>query len=185
MGRDAVRVLCDAMMEDPLVLTLELDPANQARFEAERRQHFPRALNRIPAHVSLFHALPGSQLGAATPLLAAAAASAGSFAVEVHDIMRLGRGVAYMLRSDLLHALHSSLRAAWLPWLTPQDRQGFRPHIVVQNKVAPAEAQALFTKLSRQFRPWTAAAASLRLWHYRGGPWEPAGTFPFPESRSL
>jgi hypothetical protein len=47
---------------DPLILTLGLDRASFERFEALRRAHFPPALNRVPAHVTLFHHLPGEAL---------------------------------------------------------------------------------------------------------------------------
>ena len=40
------------------VLTLALDDVSQHRFDIERRRHFPPALNRIPAHLTLFHTLP-------------------------------------------------------------------------------------------------------------------------------
>ena len=43
----------------PLVVTLALDDDAQARLDALRRTHFPSDRNVVPAHVSLFHALPG------------------------------------------------------------------------------------------------------------------------------
>ena len=46
---------------DPLILTLALDDLSFARFDALRREHFPPTLNRIPAHVTLFHHLPGEE----------------------------------------------------------------------------------------------------------------------------
>ena len=162
----------------PLILTLGLDEQSQQQFEQERRLHFPSRLNRIPAHVSLFHALPGDAVEEIKTILAGEAARA-PFSVEVHDLMRLGRGVAYALRAPELSGLHNALRARWLPWLSRQDQQPFRAHVVIQNKVDPAAARALYDRLSAQFRPWTATAASLLLWHYDGGPWIPAGVFPF------
>ncbi len=162
----------------PLVVTLALEPQAQAWFEAERRRYFPVRLNRIPAHVSLFHALPGEQIALVLKQLAEVAAATASFALEVHDLKKLGRGVAYALRGDELDRLHAGLRRGWLEWLTPQDRQPFRPHIVVQNKVDPPVARALYDKLSHGFRPWQVQAAGLLLWHYNGGPWEQAAEFP-------
>ena len=163
----------------PLILTLGLDPANQARFEAERRRYFPARLNRIPAHISLFHALPGEQLAAIVEELRERASALSRFPVEVHDLMRLGRGVAYAVRAPELDQIHHALRTEWLAVLTRQDQQPFRPHVVVQNKGDPEEARTLYTRLSQGFRPWTAEAAGLLLWHYEGGPWSPAGEFPF------
>ncbi len=167
----------------PLVLTLGVDEASQGRLEAERRRYYPARLNRIPAHVSLFHALPGEEERSVGEELASLAATEAPFAVEVYDLMRLGRGVAYSVRAPELARLHARLRAAWLPWLSPQDRQGFRPHVVVQNKADPGEARGLYERLSASFRPWTIKAESLLLWYYEGGPWTPAGQFPLGARR--
>ena len=46
---------------DPLILTLAFDEPTFARFDGERRRHFPESLNRIPAHATLFHHLPGDR----------------------------------------------------------------------------------------------------------------------------
>ncbi len=163
----------------PLILTLGLHPRDQAYFEGERRRYFPMRLNRIPAHLSLFHALPGEQLAAVRELLEQTASAFAPFPLEVHDLMRMGRGVAYSVRAPELDRIHASLRAAWLADLSRQDLQPFRPHVVVQNKVDPEEARTLYTRLSQGFRPWTVQAANLLLWHYEGGPWAAAGEFPF------
>jgi 2'-5' RNA ligase len=164
----------------PLVLTLAIDEAAQADFEQQRRLYFPAALNRIPAHISLFHALPAAERASIGSLLAEVAAFTGPFPVSVHDVHRLGRGVAYALASGELNALHARLRRAWLPWLSPQDAQGFRPHVVVQNKVDPVEARALYDRLAINFRPYSVTATGLLLWRYLGGPWAREAFFAFP-----
>ncbi len=155
----------------PLVLTLSIDPAAQSEFEQQRRRYFPASLNRIPAHISLFHALPGEELPSIRTLVAEVAAGFACFPVQVHDVQKLGRGVAYALAAERLDALHGRLRAAWLPWLTAQDAQGFRPHVVVQNKVEPAAARTLYERLAAGFRPYAIQAEGLLLWRYLGGPW--------------
>ncbi len=163
----------------PLVLTLAVDPQAQADFDRQRRRYFPASLNRIPAHISLFHALPGEELASIRALLAEQVSVTGPFPVRVHDVQKLGRGVAYALASDEFDLLHARLRAAWLPWLTAQDRQGFRPHVVIQNKVDPAQARALYDKLAAAFRPYSVQATGLLLWRYLGGPWELEQEFSF------
>ncbi len=45
----------------PLILTLAFDESTFARFDGERRRHFPEKLNFIPAHATLFHHLPGER----------------------------------------------------------------------------------------------------------------------------
>ncbi len=163
---------------DPLVLTLGLDPPDHAHFEAARQRHYPARLNRIPAHISLFHALPGEEEPSIRATLAREASTA-PFPLTVHDVLRLGRGVAYAVHAPELDRIHANLRVAWLPWLSAQDRQPFRPHIVVQNKVDPAQARTLYDQLSSGFRPFAVQAVSLLLWHYHGGPWAPAAAFAF------
>ena len=163
----------------PLILTLALDPSSQSRFEAERQRYYPARLNRISAHISLFHALPGEEESSIRATLAGETAAIASFALQVHDMLRLGRGVAYALDAPELDRLHARLRAGWLPWLSRQDQQPFRPHIVIQNKVDPALARTLYDTLSSGFRPWAVQACGLLLWHYEGGPWSPAGDFAF------
>ncbi len=91
----------------------------------------------------------------------------------------LGRGVAFTLRSPELARLRERLAAAWRPWLGAQDRQPFRPHVTVQNKVAPDAARALHAELSAGFAPFAAQGRGLLLWRYLGGPWEAELEAPF------
>lgn len=163
----------------PLILTLRLDPATFARLEAERQAHFPPARNLVPAHLTLFHALPGVEIAAVTGALAGAAAGRGAVPLRVAGLRFLGRGVAYEVESPELLALRAGLAASFAPWLGAQDLQGWRPHVTVQNKAAPEAARATLAALRARFAPWDATGEALLLWHYRGGPWEAAGVFPF------
>ena len=163
----------------PFVLTLGVDAAAQAEFDRLRRAHFPAKLNRIPAHITLFHALPGAEAQGIRQLLSEVAAGTTPFALDVTGLKKLGRGVAYVIEARELDALHGRLRSRWLPWLTPQDAQPFRPHVVIQNKVMPHVAAALYEDLAGSFRPWTIPAASLLLWRYLGGPWALDTAFSF------
>ena len=43
----------------PLIVTAALDEAAFAWFDDLRRAHFHPLRNRVPAHLTLFHALPG------------------------------------------------------------------------------------------------------------------------------
>lgn len=160
----------------PYILTLMLDEAAQARFDALRRAHFPPERLHIGAHVTLFHALPRDPR--VQENLASAAAIA-EIPVRVAKLRFLGRGVAFGLESDRLRRLRETLRQAWSARLTAQDGQAWQPHVTIQNKVAPHEARALFTALSAEFQPYDVTATGLALWIYRGGPWEEAGRFPF------
>lgn len=45
----------------PLILALKLEQPAFERLDALRRAYFPPERNVIPAHLTLFHALPGDQ----------------------------------------------------------------------------------------------------------------------------
>ncbi|MBK3396875.1 MULTISPECIES: 2'-5' RNA ligase family protein [Methylobacterium] len=167
------------MSQAPLILTLELDEAAFAEFDGRRRRHFPPALNKIPAHVTLFHHLPGEEERAVVETLVAEVRAESPMPVEVAGLRFIGRGVAYTLESGRLSALRGRLARTFEPWLTPQDRQGYRPHVTVQNKVAPEEARGLHRELEASFVPRTITGTGLLLWRYLGGPWEARGRFPF------
>jgi 2'-5' RNA ligase len=168
------------MTHAPLILTLTLDEASQAFFDAQRKQYFPSKINYLGAHLTLFHALPGSEEAAISASLAEVAASQpGPLPLAVTGLKFMGRGVMYALTNPDLPALHRRLQQQWQPWLTAQDQQGLRPHITVQNKVEPAVARALHEELSASFQPFEAVGTGLALWAYKGGPWEARQSFAF------
>ena len=170
----------------PVIVTLQLDAKSADFFQRLRAKHFPPAINYIGAHLTLFHNLPGAEFEAVLSIIGKACSSRSPFAVRVSGLMKLGRGVAYKIESPKLLALRAELSKAFDPWLIKQDRQGFRPHVTVQNKVSPAEAQWLYEHLSVGFDPFEARAEGLQLWFYEGGPnrpgtWAPAGAIAFAQ----
>lgn len=162
------------MDDAPLILTLRFDEESFARFDAERRLHFPPARNHIPAHLTLFHHLPGDRQDEISHVLASLAASQAPFHLRVSSLRFLGQGTAYVIDSPELQRLRAEMAGRWSPHLTRQDEQGFRPHVTIQNKAAAAPAKALFKALSASFVPFEAMATGLLLWRYRGGPWQAA-----------
>lgn len=163
-----------------LIVTLRLDAAAFARLDALRRAHFPPGRNLVPAHLTLFRALPAeAEAEVAANLETLAAGTPGPLPLRVAGLRSLGRGVAFSVESEPLARLRSLLAAAWHGWLAPQDRQAWRPHVTVQNKVEPAAARALLAELQAGFAPWEMAGEGLLLWRYQGGPWDSAGEFPF------
>jgi hypothetical protein len=163
----------------PLILTLGLDAETQAWLESMRRAHFPPARNLVPAHVTLFHALPGEHAEEIQAVLAAEAAALPPSRVRVGPARSLGRGVALEIGAPVVATLRERLAERWRPWLTAQDRQRWRPHATVQNKVSPDEARALLLALSAMLPAREARAETLLLWRYRGGPWEAVERIPF------
>ena len=169
----------DLPAPDPLILTAALDPDATGRFQALRDRHFPPALNIVPAHLTLFHKLPGNEARRIDGDLRAACATLDPIPFRTAGLRFLGRGVAIEVAADGLSALRGTLAALWRDWLTPQDLQGFRPHVTIQNKVAPAEARALRDAMLAGLEPLSGRVIGLDLWHYRGGPWERAGRYGF------
>ncbi|CAA9362304.1 MAG: hypothetical protein AVDCRST_MAG36-2738 [uncultured Nocardioidaceae bacterium] len=171
-------VTADNPEDRPLVLTLRLDEATQDRFDRERAAHFPPGRTAVGAHVTLFHALPGSSRPEVEAELTTHQARR-PFQVTVTEPFPLGRGVAYGLESEELRVLHRGLQDRWSDLLTPQDRQRLRPHVTVQNKVTPEQARATLAQLRAAHHPAEATALGLSLWRYDGGPWTPLAEFGF------
>lgn len=166
-------------MQDPLILTLQFDAKTADFFQEQRDRYFPPALNQVPAHLTLFHHLPGEEMMSVLRTVGRACAAREPFEARVAGLVPLGRGVAYKLESGAIARLRKELAAAFESWLRAQDRQGFRPHVTVQNKVDPKKAKALLAELQAGFSPFDAVVEGVQLWHYRGGPWEPAGAIGF------
>ena len=161
-----------------LIVTLKLDADAFARLDGLRRAHFPAAINRLSAHLTLFHHLPGERRAEVAADLAAVARRA-PLRLRVGGLRLLGRGVAFDIESAGLSEVRRELARRWAPLLSAQDRQGFRPHVTIQNKVEPAQARDLRDRLAQGFAPWEATGEALQLWRYLGGPWAAEAEAPF------
>jgi len=161
----------------PLILTLQLNPEAFAFFNDLRKKYFPPPINYLDAHLTLFHHLPPSP--AINILLEKVVANQKELHLEVSGLMKLGRGVAYRIKSNELIGLHEDLREEWLTWLTPQDKKKLNPHITVQNKVDAATANTLYHELAAANYPLTAVGIGLTLWAYKGGPWHKIKDYSF------
>ena len=165
--------------DPPLILTLGLESRAFDTLDALRRQHFPPERNLLAAHLTLFHALPPEHARAIGARLRSVASATPAPRLRFAQPRWLGRGVAIDVEAPELAQLRGQLAAAWAPWLTPQDRQGYRPHVTIQNKVPPEQARRLHAELAASWVPFESVGAGLLLWRYLGGPWEPAGEFAF------
>lgn len=96
-------------MPSPLILTLRLDDGTQERFDALRRTFFPPERNLIPAHLTLFHHLPGEEEAAIRATLEETCLEREPMTLRVAGPRSLGRGVAYRLESPPLDALRAEL----------------------------------------------------------------------------
>ena len=166
----------------PLIVTARFDAASARLFQSLRDRYFPARLNITPAHCTLFHHLPGDRGAEVAASLRAATRDEPPMTFSTTGVRFLGRGVALEIDAPALSRRRNRLAAMWRDSLTPQDTQGFRPHVTVQNKVDPARARALRDELSASFAPVVGVVEGLDLWRYRGGPWDHAGVFPFAPS---
>ncbi len=161
-----------------LIVTAELGLEDFAWLDALRRRHFPPERNQLPAHLTMFHALPPSaeqEVRARLADLTAGPAPAASIA----GVMDLGGGVAFRVVSDELDAIRDELGDMFHGLLSAQDAAGWRPHVTIQNKVAPKIARELRQALERTFEPRPLRFAGLGLHRYLGGPWETLRVYPF------
>ena len=165
-------------MAAPLIICADFAPADFARLDALRRAHFPPERNVLPAHLTMFHALPPSALDDARRQLAHHA-SGGPPRALLAGLMNLGSGVAFRVVSDDLNAIRADLADHFHGALTAQDAHGWRPHVTIQNKVASSVARALMVNLERDFRARPLGIAALSLHRYLGGPWDRVGRYPF------
>lgn len=165
-------------MAGPLIVTADFASADFTWLNGLRRTHFPPERNQVPAHLTLFHALPPFAEAEVRSRLAQFARSPAPKA-SIEGLMNLGGGVALRVVSRDLDRIRSELGCGLHGLLTAQDSRGWRPHVTIQNKVAPKVARALLEELDRGFSARPLGIAALALHRYLGGPWEPLQRYPF------
>jgi 2'-5' RNA ligase len=164
----------------PMILTLKIERAAFDLFDKLRRRHFPPERNFIPAHITLFHALPAEQENFVRETLTKIVGATAAFDLNFSAARFLGKGVAVNVESAALIALRADLVKLFNGFLTAQDAQkGYRPHVTIQNKVAPEAARRLFEKFSDEWQPVVFRAEGLLLWQYLGGPWKLIAEYDF------
>jgi hypothetical protein len=126
----------------------------------------------------MFRALPPSTEGEVRSRLAALAKQPGPGA-SIAGLMDLGGGVAFRVVSPGLDRIREELFDQFHGLLSAQDAGGWRPHVTIQNKVAPKAARALKAMLEGDFRPRPLAISGLGLHRYLDGPWEQIAVYPF------
>jgi hypothetical protein len=156
-----------------------MDGESFALLDALRREHYPPERNRVPAHVTLFHALPGEHAREVRALLNAVSTRQKPLDVAVGEARTTERGVAVFLHSPQLLSLREMLAAEWWSWLTDQDTAGFVPHVTIQNNVSAGEAHRTRADIAGRLRLSRIRGVGLHLWRYRDGRWEDAQLFRF------
>ena len=161
-----------------LIVTADFSADDFAWLEGLRRAHYPPDRNRVPVHLTMFHALPPSAEQALKHLLSELAKLRRPSAT-IAGLMDLGGGVAFRVVSEELDQIRDQIADHCHGLLSAQDGSGWRPHITIQNKVPPKQGRALLAELSQQFRPRPLAISGLSLHRYRGGPWETLASYKF------
>jgi hypothetical protein len=165
-------------MAGALIVTAELGRDDFAWLEGLRRAHYPFERNRVPAHLTMFHSLPPSAEFELRSRLAELARERPPRAT-IEGLMDLGGGVAFRVVSPDLDRIRGQLAEDLHGLLGTQDSGGWRPHITIQNKVAPKVARAFIANLQQGFRPRPLAVSGIALHRYLGGPWEDLGRWSF------
>lgn len=165
-------------MAGALIVTAEIGTTDLAWLDQLRRAHYPADRNRLPAHLTMFHALPPSADGEVRRTLSRYSGERSPRA-SIEGLMDLGGGVAFRVVSAELDRIRLELAEHFHGLLGAQDSGGWRPHVTIQNKVAPKEARALLANLERDFRPRPLAITGLGLHRYLDGPWERLAAYSF------
>jgi 2'-5' RNA ligase len=161
-----------------LIITAEIASSDLPWLDQLRRHYYRAERNRLPAHLTMFHALPPSAESEVRSRLARFASEPPPRAT-IEGLMDLGGGVAFRVVSGDLDHIRRELSEDFHGLLSAQDAGGWRPHVTIQNKVQPREARALIARLGGDFRPRSLAISGLGLHRYRGGPWEKLAVYVF------
>jgi hypothetical protein len=162
----------------PLIVTADFAPTDFAWLDGLRRAYYPAERNQVPVHLTMFQGLPPSAIDEVRRQLAIHS-SLPQPRATLAGLMNLTNGVAFRVVSDDMETIREAIADHFHGLLSAPDAAGWRPHITIQNKVAPKEANALLHKLERDFRPRPVGIAGLSVHLYRGGQWETLGTYKF------
>ena len=91
-----------------LIITAEIGASDLAWLDRLRRAHYPAERNQLPAHLTMFRALPPSAEGEARSTLSRLAAEAAPCA-SIEGLMDLGGGVAFRVVSHDLDRIRREL----------------------------------------------------------------------------
>lgn len=165
-------------MAGPLIVTAGLAPEHFAWLNDLRLRHYPVERNRVPAHLTMFHAIAPSAEAELRQILRTLSEESPPQA-WIAGVMNLGGGVAFRIASEGLDVIRGEIAHRLRGLLTAQDSAGWSAHVTIQNKVPPRDAKALVQALGNGFAYRPIRISGLGLHRYLGGPWETLRTFPF------
>ncbi|KAF1825681.1 uncharacterized protein K489DRAFT_314936 [Dissoconium aciculare CBS 342.82] len=169
------------------VLTILTDKAHHARMTSLRNKYFPPKINKLAAHLTLFHALPSSKLETTIiPSIEALVRSTNQFKIHATKPFQLKKGIAISISEQdggkQGHAIHRDLQNRWKKdgFLSEQDAGGCRIHYTIMNKVDDEVAVSrAFGEVVGEFQGDFGTAEGLALWRYDRGFWRADRRFLF------
>ena len=168
----------------PIIVTALIGEPDFTMLDNLRRQYFPPERNHLRAHLTMFHHLPPSCEAELLQLLKDEARGNDPVA-RLSGLINLGGGVAFRIETPDLEDIRARIAERFAPLLMPQDRNPWRAHVTVQNKVKAPEARALLDQLSGDFQPRSLKLSGLAAWYYRGGPWEMIAAYAFKTGHKI
>lgn len=165
-------------MAGALIVLAELGAADFAWLDQLRRRHYPPDRNRVPAHLTLFRALPPSAESEARRSLSRAASRAPPKG-HISGVIDLGGGVALRVSSPGLERVREELADEFYGLLSAQDRGPWTAHVTIQNKAEPRAARGLLREMREDFEPRELRIRGLQLVRYVDGAWVPVAAFRF------
>jgi len=154
---------------------------------ALRNKYFPPKINKLAAHLTLFHALPESKLESTViPTIKRVTAEWEPFIVNAAKPFRMKKGIAISVPKnqggDLAQKLHGALQEAWKGegWLSEQDAGGMRAHYTIMNKVDDeGQVADALNEVSESWKPDRGTVEGVALWKYERGYWKWEQAFKF------
>jgi hypothetical protein len=174
--------------QEPIyILSLLTDPAHQQRMTALRKKYFPPKLNKLGAHLTLFHALPESKLESTIiPTIKRVVSERQPFAINAARPFRMKKGIAISVPGnqggDEAQEVHRALLSAWEGegWLSEQDGGGMRAHYTIMNKVDDEEEVAgAMEEVAGSWKGDLGTVVGVGLWEYERGYWKWVEGFEF------
>lgn len=181
--------------EQLYVLTLLTDAKLHHEMTALRRTWFPEKLLKVDAHITLFHALPGSRLAEIKRDLMETTRDMERFELKAgrQGVFRMSKGVGIEVDKYSLtrsRNLREGLRSQWNGevegaqeegWLSEQDaRKGWKGHYTVMNKENDKHRMdKCYEELTGDWNGGKGIVNGLRLWRYDKGWWRKTEDFYF------
>jgi 2'-5' RNA ligase len=161
-----------------LIVLAELGNSDFAWLDELRRRHYPAERNRVPAHLTLFRALPPSAEDEVRRRLSRAAAAPAPRA-EMNGVLDMDSGVALRVQSQELDELRERLAEEFRGLLPSQDHGPGTPHVTIQNKAEPGAARQLLHQMRASFEPRPLEIRGLELVRYLEGSWGRVARYSF------